>query len=70
MSDQEWKAYVDDDIELTLGYRFAQEFWKRSKGIFEPEFVEYVDEQLREVDANANYQWYLDTLEGLSTGSE
>ena len=70
MSDQEWKAYVDDDIELTLGYRFAQEFWKRSKGIFEPEFAEYVDEQLREVDANANYQWYLDTLEGLSTGSE
>ena len=70
LSDQEWKSYIDDDIELTLGYRFAQEYWKRSKSIFEPEFVEYVDEQLRDVDAGANYQWYLDTLEGLSTDSE
>ena len=70
LTDQAWKDYVDDDIDLTLGYRFAQAFWRTSKSIFEPEFVQYVDTKLREVDANANYQWYLDTLKGLSTNSQ
>jgi hypothetical protein len=70
LSDQEWKAYIDDDLQLTLGYQFAQEYWNRSKSIFEPEFVKYVDEQLREVNSNTNYQGYVDTLEALSTESK
>jgi hypothetical protein len=70
LTDQAWKDYVDDDIALTLGYRFAQAFWRTTKGTFEPEFVQYIDTKLREVDANANYQWYLDTLKGLSTNSQ
>ena len=67
MSEQEWKGFIDDDIAFTLGYPFAQEFWRTSKTTFEPEFVWYVDEKLPNVDTNANYQWYLDTLKGLST---
>ena len=67
LSEQEWKDYVDDDIAFTLGYPFAQEFWRSTKTMFEPELVRYVDEKLPNVDTNANYQWYLDTLKGLST---
>ena len=67
LSDQEWKRFIDDDISLTLGYRFAQALWRTTKGLFEPELVQYVDEKLLFVDTGANYQWWLDTREGLST---
>jgi hypothetical protein len=65
IEDEEWKEFIDDDIFFTLGYRFAQEFWQESKSLFEPEFVEYVDQKIQSVDANANYQWWLDTMERL-----
>ena len=67
LSEQEWKDFVDDDISFTMGYPFARELWRTSKGLFEPEFVQYVDKILPGVNSNANYQWYLDTLKGLST---
>ena len=70
LSDQEWKRFIDDDISLTLGYRFAQELWRTTKRIFEPELVQYVDEQLPYVDTGANCEWWLDTLEGLSTNPQ
>ena len=56
LSDQDWKRFIDDDISLTLGYRFAQELWTTTKRLFEPELVQYVDEKLPYVDTGANYQ--------------
>ncbi len=63
--DEEWKRYVDDDISMTLGNRFAQELWKTSRHIFEPDLVHYVDEKLPDVDTGASYQWWLDTRKGI-----
>ncbi len=70
LGDEEWKRFIDDDISYTLGNRFAQEFWRATKHIFEPELVQYVDEILPEVDTDASYQWWLDTRERLSTNSQ
>ncbi len=70
LSDEDWKRFIDDDISYTLGNRFAQEFWRTTKHIFEPELVQYVDEKLPDVDTDASYQWWLDTREGLSTNSQ
>ncbi len=66
LGDEEWKRFIDDDISMTLGNRFAQELWRTSKHIFEPELVHYVDELLPDVDTGASYQWWLDTRKGLS----
>ena len=66
----EWKKFIDDDISFTLGYRFAQEWWQETKHVFEPELVQYVDEKLPDVESDANYQWWLDTLERLSGDSQ
>jgi hypothetical protein len=63
LEDEEWKDFIDDDIFFTLGYRFAQEFWRETRNLFEPEFVEYVDQRLRSVDPNANYQLWVNTME-------
>ena len=62
IGDQEWKAFVDDDIGYTLGNRFAQALWQTSKKNYEPELVEYVDDKLAGLSTAATYQWYLDTL--------
>jgi len=70
LGDDEWKSYIDGDISLTLGNRFAQALWKTSKNLFEPELVRYVDEKLPNVDTGATYHWWLDTREGLSTTSQ
>jgi len=67
IGDQEWKSYIDDDIGYTLGNRFALAFWESSKENFEPELVEYVDEKLVGMNTNATYDWYLETLDGLSS---
>jgi len=56
--EEEWKSYIDDDIDLTLGYRFAQVFWEESKDYFEPDFVEYVDMKLPLADSEGNYRWF------------
>ena len=69
-SDQDWKDYVDSDIGFTLGNQFAQQVWRTSKSMFEPELVEYVDEKLSSVDTKASYQWYLDTLKNIPADSE
>ena len=61
-SDQAWQDYINSDIALTLGSQFAQQVWKTTKGSFEPEFVQYVDEKLPSVGTDSSYQWYLDTL--------
>lgn len=66
IDDQEWKSYVNEDIGYTLGNRFARELWETSKGIYNAELVEYVDDKLKESSTTASYQWYSDTLNGIS----
>ena len=65
LAQQDWQEFIDDDISLTLGNRFAQEWWAETKFMFEPELVLYVDEQLENVDLGSSYQWYAETLERL-----
>ena len=66
LEEENWKSYIDDDIGLTLGSRFAMAWWHETKGMFEPEFAHYVDERLKEIDTDASYQWYLNTMDRLS----
>lgn len=67
--EEDWKGYIDDDIDLTLGYGFARVFWEESKGFFEPEFVEYVDMKLPLADSEGNYRWWQSVMNRLE-GSE
>jgi hypothetical protein len=67
ITEQEWKDYIDDDISNTLGSPFAKALWATSKGYFEQEMIDYVDEQLATVASDGTYQWYLDTLDRVST---
>jgi hypothetical protein len=66
ISDQEWKRHIDENIDWTLGNRFAQGFWQASKSAFEPEFARYVDQALRGVNENATQSWWLES--GFSSG--
>jgi hypothetical protein len=65
--EEDWKGYIDDDIDLTLGYRFAQVFWEESKGFFEPEFVEYVDMKLPLADSEGNFRWWQNVMNRLQS---
>ena len=58
--DSEWKKFIDEDIGLTLGNSFAQNYWHATKGMFPRELVAYVDAKLPEVDDTSTYQWWLD----------
>ena len=70
IDDQQWKAFIEDDISFTLGNDFAQAVWTTFKAFFEPELVEYVDGLLPTVDASNSYQYWFDTVESLSTETQ
>ncbi len=60
IEDSEWKQFIDDDIGITLGNTFAQNYWHVIKFMFPREMAAYVDTQLPEVDDTSTYQWWLD----------
>ncbi len=60
IEESEWKQFIDEDIGITLGNAFAQNYWHVTKGMFPPEMVTYVDTKLPEVDDTSTYQWWLD----------
>jgi len=60
IEESEWKQFIDEDIGLTLGNTFAQNYWHAAKGMFPRELVTYVDTKLSEVDDTSTYQWWLD----------
>ena len=66
ISEREWQLPIDQEIGITLGNRFAQALWESSKSLFEPELVQYIDSASSDVDPGDSYQWWLDSLEGLS----
>ena len=60
IEESEWKQFIDEDIGITLGNAFAQNYWRVTKGMFPREMVTYVDTKLIEVDDTSTYQWWLD----------
>jgi len=58
----DWRRHIRENIEWTLGSRFAMEVYKSNRGAFEPEFVEYIDSLLGEVSDNGTYLWWTNTL--------
>ena len=61
IDDRDWKRHIDENIGWTLGNRFAQTYWQISKPVFEPEFAQYVDKALGNVDQNATYSEWLES---------
>ena len=60
ISDRDWKRHIDENIGWTLGYRFAQGYWQISKSAFEPEFAQYIDQALTNIDENSTYSEWLE----------
>ena len=60
LEDSEWKQFIDEDIDITLGNTFAQNYWHATKGMFPRELVTYVDTKLPEVDDTSTYRLWLD----------
>jgi len=68
ISDRDWKRHIDENIGWTLGNRFAQEYWQITKSAFEPEFAQYIDQALTNIDENSTYREWLEY--GFSSDSE
>jgi hypothetical protein len=60
LEDSEWKQFIDEDIGITLGNTFAQNYWQTIKGLFPRELVTYVDTKLPEVEDTSTYRLWLD----------
>jgi hypothetical protein len=58
-NDRDWKRHIDENIGWTLGNRFARKLWESSKPAFEPEFAQYVDQALVNVDDSETFGWWL-----------
>ncbi|MEM9404188.1 MAG: hypothetical protein AAGA44_17095 [Pseudomonadota bacterium] len=69
LSDAEWKGFIADDIAPVMGNAFTQALWQESKYMYDDEFITYVDSLLSDVDTDATYRWYLDTLKRLEAGA-
>ena len=54
----DWRRHIRENIEWTLGSRFAMEVYRSNRGAFETEFVEYIDSLLDEVSDNGTYSWW------------
>lgn len=54
----DWQRHIRENIEWTLGNRFAKEIYLSNRGAFETEFVEYVDSLLDEVSDKGTYLWW------------
>ena len=68
ISDRDWKRHIDANISWTLGNRFAQDYWQIAKSYFEPEFAQFVDQALTNIDENSTYNEWLES--GFSGDSE
>ena len=56
----DWKRHIRENINWTLGSRFALAVYSSNRDAFEIEFVEYVDELLGEVPEDGTYLWWTD----------
>ena len=54
----DWERHVRENIEWTLGNRFAIETYESNKGAFETEFTDYVDSLLDDVSSEATLDWW------------
>lgn len=59
----DWQRHIRENIQWTLGNRFAVAVYRSNREAFEAEFVEYVDGLLVEVSDEGTYMWWLHTQE-------
>ena len=57
----DWQRHIRENIDWTLGNRFAMEIYKSNRNAFETEFVEYVDGLLGEVSEERTFLWWTTT---------
>ena len=57
----DWKRHIQENINWTLGNRFALAVYNSNRDAFETEFVNYVDELLGEVSEDSTYLWWTNT---------
>ena len=60
ISDRDWKRHIDENVGWTLGNRFAQKYWQIAKAGYEPEFAQYIDQALTNIDENSTYSEWLE----------
>ena len=56
----DWQRHIRENIEWTLGSRFAIETYRSNKGAFEAEFTDYVDSLLEGVATDGTVTWWTD----------
>lgn len=54
----DWKRHIQENIDWTLGNRFALGVYNSNRDAFEAEFVDYVDTLLAEVSEESTYLWW------------
>lgn len=54
----DWRRHIRENIQWTLGSKFAVEVYKSNREAFEVELVEYVDSLLAEIRNDATYSWW------------
>ncbi|TDG11296.1 hypothetical protein E2F43_18745 [Seongchinamella unica] len=57
----DWKRHIQENIDWTLGNRFALTVYNMNREAFEVEFVDYVDSLLGEVSEDGTYLWWTKT---------
>ena len=57
----DWKRHIQENIDWTLGNRFALAVYNSNRDAFETEFVDYVDRLLGEVSEDSTYLWWTNT---------
>jgi hypothetical protein len=55
----DWRRHIRENIDWTLGSRFAKEQYRSSRGAFETEFAEYVDGLLDDVSDEGTYSMWI-----------
>jgi len=60
ISDSEWKRHVRENVDWTLGSKFAKKVWEQNRPAYEPEFADYVDSLLPNVADNGTVSWWED----------
>ena len=56
----DWQRHIRENINWTLGNRFALEVYKSNRNVFEAEFVEHIDSLVDDVSENGTYSWWTD----------
>lgn len=57
----DWRRHIRENINWTLGNRFARAVYNSNRNAFETEFVDYVDRLLGQVSEDSTYMWWTDT---------